>query len=312
MGAEALEKGAEVIITRNLGVKPDEKVLIITDSKRMKIAEALRKVSEKYAKETEIIKIKETKHSGEEPPDYVADAMKNADAILIPTTKSLSHTQARIQACEQGARVGSMPGITEEMFKTGLTADCSEIADNCEKLKQNLLGSDKIRVTAPNGTDITFSVKGRNWFVDDGVLTKPGKFGSLPAGEIYIAPLEETANGNVFTTFHRLYGKEVELIFKNGKITETSDSEFDEILNQIGECSRNLAEFGIGLNPKAIFVKTILQDEKLLETIHLAIGTSVSFGGKIKCSTHQDGLIFNPTVEIDGKLIMDKGNLLML
>ena len=68
-----------------------------------------------------------------------------------------------------------------------------------------------------------------------------------------------------------------------------------------------VAEFGIGTNYKAKIIGQILEDEKVLGTIHLAFGNNLSMGGVLDVPIHIDGLLKQPTVLLDDVVIMDKG-----
>ncbi|MDQ3940934.1 MAG: aminopeptidase, partial [Actinomycetota bacterium] len=64
-----------------------------------------------------------------------------------------------------------------------------------------------------------------------------------------------------------------------------------------------------GTNDAARLVGNTLEDEKILGTIHIAFGDNHSFGGVIRVSSHHDGIVLSPTVEIDGRVLMTKGQL---
>jgi leucyl aminopeptidase (aminopeptidase T) len=76
--------------------------------------------------------------------------------------------------------------------------------------------------------------------------------------------------------------------------------------------ARNIGEFGIGTNPKAILSGNILEDEKVRGTCHVAFGTSTSYpGGKVTADIHWDGIVIQPTIWFDGDKIMDGGEFLV-
>jgi leucyl aminopeptidase (aminopeptidase T) len=72
-----------------------------------------------------------------------------------------------------------------------------------------------------------------------------------------------------------------------------------------------VAEFGIGTNDKAILTGNILEDEKVMGTIHIAFGDNKSMGGSVRVASHLDGLINHPTVWLDETKIMEDGRLLL-
>ena len=86
---------------------------------------------------------------------------------------------------------------------------------------------------------------------------------------------------------------------------------FFEIVDGAGRKARNIAEFGIGSNDKAIITGNLLEDEKVMGTCHIALGDNTGFGGKVEVALHMDGLIKKPSVFVDGKKIMEKGEFII-
>jgi leucyl aminopeptidase (aminopeptidase T) len=77
-----------------------------------------------------------------------------------------------------------------------------------------------------------------------------------------------------------------------------------DTLDAGGSTGRLIAELGIGTNPNARVSGQIIEDEKALGTAHLAFGTSASFGGANLADVHIDGLLRQPTIELDGRVIL--------
>ena len=80
-------------------------------------------------------------------------------------------------------------------------------------------------------------------------------------------------------------------------------------LDAVGKDARNIAEFGIGTNDSAKLSGVLLEDEKVMGTIHIALGNNVSMGGSVNVPIHLDGVVKKPTVWMDGKLLMKDGKL---
>jgi leucyl aminopeptidase (aminopeptidase T) len=191
-----------------------------------------------------------------------------------------------------------------------LTADYEEVKRLTEKVYELVRNAKKVRVVAENETDIEFSVEGREWHKDDGWLDKKGSLGNLPAGEVFIAPLEESVNGKIVFDNFPLSKSKLILEVKNGKAYQlTNVEEIEKIFLQLGEKSRQIAEFGIGTNPKAKIIGNPLEDEKVFGTCHFALGNNIGFGGINDVPFHMDGIIEKPTIIVDNKIIMKKGRL---
>jgi leucyl aminopeptidase (aminopeptidase T) len=314
---EELKNSARIAINNCMGVKKGERVLIITDEPLRKIGFALWKAAKEAASEAMLLEIMPRKTNGEEPPPPVEEFMRKFDVILIPTSRSMTHTKARRDACENGARIATLPGILEDTMKRTLSADYNKISERSKKLARALQGAKTAKVTTPLGTDITMSVETRKWEIDDGLYLNPGNFGNLPAGEVYIAPLEEKANGVIIVDGAMagigIMKKSLRLVIKNGYATEITGDEKAEKLKKMiepfGKPATNLAELGIGTNDKAIICGSVLEDEKVLGTVHMAIGDNKSMGGNVSVPSHLDGILSKPTLQVDGKIIMEEGKL---
>lgn len=157
-----LMKGARTAVEVCMGVKPEETVLVMTDTGKVRLAEAFAYASSALGATTVVSVMRPLARSGLEPPKPVAEAMKAADVVLIPTSTSFSHTDARREASKNGVRIASMPGITEDMMSVGgLTADYHEV-ERLTNLVSDVLDNGKmVEITTPSGTSLTMSVEGR-------------------------------------------------------------------------------------------------------------------------------------------------------
>jgi leucyl aminopeptidase (aminopeptidase T) len=306
------------ILNGCMGVKEGENVLVLTDPKRLQIAELLIAGARELGAEAVMIEMSERETHGSEPPDMVAAAMLSCDVFLAPTTKSVSHTDARKQASDKGVRAATLPQITEDMLERTMSADFSSIRRRSRALADLLTAADHVHITSAAGTDVTFEIHGRGGIPDDGDLREPGAFGNLPAGEGFIAPLEGKTNGRiVFDGSIWPLGKLEEpltITIENGYAVDLAGwkaEEFRATLEPHGREAFAVAELGIGTNEKAILTGNVLEDEKIMGTIHVAFGDNHSFGGTVRVSSHQDGIVLEPTVEINGELVLEGGRLLV-
>ncbi len=263
--------------------------------------------------------MKSRQMNGEEPPQQIADLMKMFDVIVCPTAKSLTHTNARREAVKMGARVATMPGISKSTMIRCLAADANKVVELTNSVKNAIENAKVIRVIAKNGTDIEMNIEGRKILPSTGVLRNKGESGNLPSGEVYMAPVEGSANGVIVFDGSMagigILKNPIKVVVKNGyaeKVIGKSEAKkFQKMLDKVGKDARAIAEFGIGTNYKAKIIGQILEDEKVLGTIHIAFGNNVSMGGKINVPIHLDGLVKKPTVLIDDVVIMESGDLLI-
>jgi len=303
-------KGARIAVKQCMGIKSEEEVLIITDSKMPRnLSEALKKATDEIGTKCTIKMMEPLKVNGQEPTEEIAKLMKKPDALFLVTSKSLSHTKARREASKFGVRVASMPGVTEFSFtEGGLTADYRLVKELTDRMNEKLKNSKIVRITSDNGTDFTSTVKGREWKKDDGVIHEKGVFNNLPAGEISVAPLEGTSNGIIVIDKMAEYGDGIKYTVKDGFAIKIERSKLlEKVVEELGPKARNIAEIGIGTNPRAKIIGNVLEDEKVFGTIHIALGNNLSSGGNIDVPLHLDGIILKPTLKIDGKILIKNG-----
>jgi aminopeptidase len=179
------------------------------------------------------------------------------------------------------------------------------------ELIERLAHADQLRLEA-DGTDLTLSVKGRTWVNSDGRR-------NMPSGEVFTGPLEASANGTVrFTVRSAPSGVDVEgveLTFRDGEVVEARAATGDDYLQaalKTDDGATRLGEIGIGTNfgidrPTG----TILFDEKIGGTVHLALGRSYpETGGKNVSALHWDlicDLRQGGTLTADGELVQANG-----
>ncbi|MBI2647600.1 aminopeptidase [Candidatus Woesearchaeota archaeon] len=298
-----------------MNLKSNESCLIITDDKLKPIGNILYNNSLKITKKSKLILIPTSKVHGAEPPKDIANVMLKYDVILIPTTKSLSHTKARENASKKGARIASMPGITIDMMKKALNVDFYKIRKINNFLISRLKNCSKVTLKTKNSTFVEFFVRSRKWLSDDGDYTKKGAFGNLPAGEIFIAPLEGKTSGKIVVDASvgglSKVDKDIKIDIKNGFIKNIRGEKTAKVFSHLlkNKLYKNVAELGIGTNYKAKITGNVLEDEKVAGTCHIAFGNNKHFGGKVDVPFHVDVVIKNPTIYADNTLVMEEGKI---
>jgi len=307
-----LSKSIKTIIKKNLAIKPNESLLIVYDKPKSKLAKTFGLIASKTTKKVHAIKIPVGKINGEEPKKDIAKLFLKYNTIIILTTKSLSHTKARMNATKKGIRIASMPGITTTILKRAIDIDYDELKSNTKKIVNKLNKASIVKIEKDNHT-LEFSIKSRKGQgLSAGIYDKKGKWGNLPEGEAFIAPVEGTANGEILVDGSIAgIGKEKAILkIKNG-LAYSNNKKLESMIKKIGKKARNIAELGIGLNKKAKITGIVLEDEKVYKTCHIALGNNIGFGGKTNVPFHVDCVIKNPTIYLDKYKIIDKGKLLI-
>lgn len=316
MPSPELARSAAVTVER-LGLGASERFVAVSNPEQAPIAAAIAAAArERCGQVREVVFATLSRH-GEEPPAEVAAALAEADAAVLVTVFSLSHTRARLEATRGGTRVASMPDMTQAMFERALPVDYARLESVGRALAAELSAAERCRLRSPAGTDVELVLRGRVGRSDDGDLRAPGAFGNLPAGEAYIAPLEHEGHGTIVfdgsLASHGLLAEPLRIVLEAGRLSAasggTAASWLPATLDAGGANGRFIAELGIGTNPAAILTGKILEDEKIEGTAHLAFGTNTGIGGENEASVHIDGLIKLPTIELDGRVVMREGRL---
>jgi len=316
-----LYHAAETALRDCMALKQDEVLLVITDAEKELIGQALWYAGRELSREPVLMMMNPRKENGENLPPLIEEAMKKSDVVIIPTAKSATHTDARINACAAGARVGTMPGITQDTMERCFSVDYKKIAERTIKLNDIMTDANDVHITTPAGTDIKFSIKGIKGIASTGIVSEPGKFGNLPSGESYLMPVEGDAEG-VFIVDGSMAGlglieddEKLTIKVEKGFATDITGGEaakkLIKLLEPHGKPARNIAEFGVGTNDGARVIGEILEDEKVMGTVHLALGNNKSMGGTVGVQLHLDGIMMNPSFTLDGKEIMKDGKFLI-
>ncbi|MCI0658523.1 MAG: aminopeptidase, partial [Acidobacteria bacterium] len=186
-----------------------------------------------------------------------------------------------------------------------------------EHLAKILTRGKVARVVTPAGTDITLSIEGRQAIADTGLLTGRGAFGNLPAGEAFLAPVEGASEGVIVVDGSvgdsGPLTEPVTLVVKKGYVTEVRGSKAEQLkrlLDPHGRDAYSIAELGVGTNDKARIIGNVLEDEKVLGTVHIAVGNNAFMGGTVNVPSHHDAVLRSPDLIIDGVTIMRAGELL--
>jgi aminopeptidase len=310
-----LDRAAETVVRRCLAVKEGEDVLVITDPARRPIGEALRDEAERAGADALLAVMEQRATDGTEPPRPLAEALAACDVYLAPTSRSLSHTQARKRATEAGARGATLPGVTAELLARLMDIDFEALGERSRAVAQVLEEGEEAHITCPRGTDMTLDLRGRRGIADDGDLSAPSAFGNLPCGEGFISPAGGTGQLAVISiAVVGLAPEPAILTVEDGRLVSAEGAAGEALLSLLdphGPDGRHLAELGVGTNDRAQVTGNILEDEKILGTVHIAFGASAGIGGKVSVPIHLDSVVMDASLSVDGTPVLDAGKFLL-
>ena len=317
-----MARGARKIVEQCAGVRPGEKVLVVTDTgSDFAIARALAAAAQAAGANASIIVSEPVAKSGDDPHPSVCQAMLGADVIFIPTSKSIFHTGAVRRALETGrSRLFSLSEAKPDTLIAGaIEVNFLERKPYVDALAKKMAEGRRIKVMAPAGTELEASIEGRMPVGNTGICDKPGmRMGA--ALEVFIAPVEDTTTGtfvcDVMSSSIGLVSEPIRIRFDHGRAVEISGGKEAQKLRGIVEAvgspdAYTAAEIAFGLNPVARITGDIIEDEGKYGTGHVALGNNLGFGGKSGPALHIDMVYWKPSVWIDGEHIFQDGVLLI-
>lgn len=309
---------ASRIVNQAGEVSADEEVLVIAEPDDVEVARAI-VTAVRATGATGILDVMPRLDAhGNNPPRTVAAAMKEADVVFTVTTHAITHTQSRLDAADAGTRIIVLRGVTEElMIEGGMNTDFDELREVTETVRDTLSSASEAHITSPRGTDITLNLEERDAFSLDGYFHEEYGFATLPPGESPTCPRTEGSNGTIVIDYSMdnvgLLDDPIELTVEDGFVTDIQGGNKADTLQTVVEeadaNARKLAEFAIGTNPNARLVGNLAEDKKKRGTVHFAIGDDSSLGGDYASEIHLDGLVREPTVSLDGTVVVDRGEL---
>jgi hypothetical protein len=245
-----------------------------------------------------------------------------------PVRKAVNHTP-RPQNC----RLATIPGVSADVLRAILQAPTDDIVSACEEMAWLLGEATSAELSSFDSQEreyrLTLELGG--WenepVMSPGVLL-PGSWGNVPPGETFCCPPHTTVDGSICINGsipgHVISpGNEVILQFRNGKLTAWTGAqrphvpalEFFQRQKERGASNKDehwntFAELGIGLNPRITeLTGNPLFDEKAIRTVHIAIGDNSVFGDDVSSYIHEDLVTREPSLRLNGQLVMDRGTI---
>ena len=309
------------VLQNGLQVKQDESVLVVADDKQQPpLVDAFVTAGALLGAKVGKVVFPAVAKQNDEPMEFVAASLKTVQAAVVLPKVSITHVEAIRQARKTGTRVLVCSGVDERMMMGAVDADYEKLSSLTHKFVELFESANTVHVTSKKGTDVMFSIKGRSTMAVDGICNQPGQWNFAPAGTTATSPVEGTTNGTiVFDGSLAPFGivdEPVTLQVEKGMIRNITGgkvaSDFAMLLKSYdNENVYNIAEMGIGTNEKAELSGKLIEDERIMGAFHFGIGKSLNIGGNVDAPFHTDGIILNPNVYVDGRLVVEEGKILI-
>lgn len=225
--------------------------------------------------------------SAEFPQEKMDDYRTEMMTIMRMLMGKEKYIQLRMPTNENAMEMGIEFDLYKQVLNDAINVDYLKLKERTTETIETLEKYTGVIIRSDNH-ELVLDFEGRTWFKDDGL-------GDLPAGEVYIAPV--SAEGTILVPKVIVEGDVFEdliLTFESGKLVRCSDDKLLEYIQSAPGDSTSIAEYGIGLND-AISQLTgyALFDEKMLGTVHIAVGMNTTFGGNNDTPLHLDFVVQN-------------------
>jgi aminopeptidase len=328
--------GAEQAVRNCARLRQGESVVIVTDHATQHIASELRAVAEGISPDNITTFVMEDfgdrPDDGSDPlrlPEAIIEALRETEVSFFAATGKKGELATfrwplyRLVQATPGLRHGHMPGISDEIMRTGMCADYEEVGRISARVGEIVKEARQITVTSPAGTEFTADFSpSLKWVALDGVL-RPGTPANLPEGEVFTCPYNVTEGtivvdgvlGDYFSEkFGLLDDTPVTLEIEKGRARKASCAN-DRLLKELeqymaqDEQADRMGEFAIGTNTGVDrLIGNMLQDEKY-PGIHVAFGDPYPelTGADWRSNAHVDAVLKDVTIDVDGYTIMRDG-----
>ncbi len=332
--ADSLKRAAVNILTRSLGLRHDQSLLIFADASSLTAAEFIARTAREFGIVPSLAFVPQFLQADlgrlDHLPLPVEAAIREADAVLNCLSDRPEHLRYRTQVLRAGwsrrTKLAQALGMTLDVLRKA-DSDYALISERGRLLAVALiLGRQMEIITADRtGREHRLTVPVGGWEnppgVNDGVVLD-GTWANLPPGEATISPRGGDGKIAINGAIHgRVFGPTEELLltFRAGRLAELGpkDSPAAHLLQDAqaiysrdhGECEwTHLAEIGFGLNPAVRELTGATQvDTKKANTIHIALGRRANLGGDIEAVPHCALVVERPTVRVDGRLLLEAG-----
>jgi 2,5-dihydroxypyridine 5,6-dioxygenase len=312
---EELE-GARVIVERCANVDSDDHVAIVGDWRSVDVAERLAAAVWTLDADASILLMSPRDEDGNEPPEPIAVAMREATVVILVPSRAIAHSAAAQRALENGARIVAMAKLSlEELLADGLRVDFDELAPVVTEMAEQFTEAETARLTAKNGTDITFALNGRSGNGLTCTVSEAGEFTVAYCAEANVTPVPEGTNGRVVFDGSipnldiGLLRGEVAVEIEDGSVVDIEGSEgkrIERIWKKYDDPTvREVAELAVGMNPECTeLTGGFINDHGVYGTVHVGFGTSSNLGGENRTALHFDCTLRSATLHLDDELIL--------
>ena len=326
-----LSAGAHNAVFVCLKVQPSEKVTLITDLACEEIAASLAAELNRCGCPYKTFVLEDlAARPLTNMPQAVLDDLETSQVSIFAVHAQANELKTRMQMCDvvnrKKLRHAHMVNIEKKIMLEGMRADFAKVDELTLRVMNIVNKAQSIRATTPAGTDVRAALTPEyRWIKTSGIISR-NKWGNLPGGETFTAPLE--VNGTfvvdgvvgdyLCAKFGDLKATPLTLTVERNRLTKACsinkelERDFWEYTHRDANSDR-VGEFAIGTNLAVHeVVGNILQDEKI-PGVHMAFGDpyGAHTGALWTSSTHIDVVGRKFDIWADDRQIMSAGRFLV-
>lgn len=274
--------------------------------------ETLKKMGESAGFSADIFSYKSAGLHNTQLPKEITHKISKYNLVIAVMEFSISSTMSKIIRAKDSITRGAGSHPEKRMEDGVFKANYSEVKKYAIAIKKMLNKAIGAEINFSTGDYLFIDLRNRDAHSDEGDCTKTGQYINFPSGEGFIAPYEaaseeinefgESKTEGVWPVNYK--GELLKYIIKNNKILDIEGegpmADDARKFYSKNDTRKNIAELGIGCNPKAVVTGNVLEDEKV--GLHIAYGTSKHFGGKVQSDTHLD-IVYAKGCPVEGKTL---------
>jgi 2,5-dihydroxypyridine 5,6-dioxygenase len=313
-----------------LNAKANDKILIITDTAMHPLLwQGLAAAATELNMEPIVTVMTPRQFHACDPASPIVQAAKDPalDLCVYLTSTAMAHAPITAELLDRGKRFLLMEELTPEMLRAGGPAAADYAAMNVlgDKVAALFTAGKRVRVQCDNGTDLSAGIDGRPGRSVAAIIPQMRANGgggcAFPDGEAHVCPLEGTGEGTIVfdLTAHSVGAitEPLRLTVQNGMVTKIEGGReaaiWRDIFERHGDAnSYNCpAEIAIGLNPNVTPTGSMRTDKKLYASAHIGVGDTVVLGGTCHAKLRLEGVIREPLITIDDRVVAKGGKILV-
>jgi len=314
------EKAAKILLSQCVGAREGESLLLLSDGNSTPFNNAIIAESLKMKLHPAQLELSLHEQYQQEPPAFVADIFSAVDIVILLTQYPISRSRVCEIAKSNKTRIISLVNTDTDILERVVETNYFRVRSISQKLADILTIGSSATVTTAAGTHFQLSLNKVKGDISAGLITHKGQISSLPAGETFCTPPPGSSDGDLLIDGSiDLVGpvnEPVHLKIREGVIRRISGNGAAAVLRReikkFGTEARHIVGFGIGTNESARFGISVHEDKKVLGSVHVSFGNTFYFDKSGRLPNRIDAVIKRPTLTIDGKTIIQNGELLLM